>query len=82
MNVFHTKIFMKYNAPMSEIYNVKKKIRDKQVANFISTEIEWVPLNSVEVSKDKTEIATEFLDTLDEDDDVQNVYTNLKLENY
>ena len=66
---------------MSEIYNVKKKIEQK-VKNFISTEIEWVPLNSVEVSKDKTEIATEFLDTLDEDDDVQNVYTNLKLENY
>ena len=33
----------------SEIYNVKKKIETK-IQNFISTEIEWRPLNSVEVS--------------------------------
>ena len=27
---------------MSEIYNVKKNL-EKTIANFISTEIEWVP---------------------------------------
>ena len=35
-----------------EIYNVKKKI-EITIRNFISTEIEWKPLNSVVVSKDK-----------------------------
>ena len=64
----------------SEIYNVKKKI-ETTIHNFISTEIEWKPLNSVVVSKDKIEVATEFLETLDNDDDVQNIYTNLKFGN-
>jgi len=38
-------------------------------------------LNSVVVSKDKIEVATEFLETLENDDDVQNIYTNLKFSN-
>ncbi len=64
----------------SEIYNVKKKL-EEIIKNFISTEIEWIPLNSVEVGKDKSEIAIEFLETLEDDDDVQNVYTNINFEN-
>ena len=40
---------------MSEIYNVKKNL-EKIIVNFISTEIEWVPLNSVDVAKDRTEV--------------------------
>ena len=35
---------------MNEIYNVKKNL-EKTIANFISTEIEWVPLNSVRCCK-------------------------------
>ena len=59
----------------NEIYNVKKKIENK-IQNFISTEIEWKPLNSVDISKDKIEITTEFLEALENDEDVQQVYTN------
>ena len=47
--------------------------------NFISTEIEWVPLNSVEVNKDNKDSVVDFLETLEEDDDVQNVYSNVSL---
>ena len=68
--------FHEIQCQKSEIYNVKKKIETK-IQNFISTEIEWRPLNSVEVSKDKTETATEFLEALKNYDDVQSVYTNL-----
>jgi len=64
---------------MSEIYNVKKNL-EKIIANFISTEIEWIPLNNVDVKKDRLEGAIEFLETLEEDDDVQNVYSNINLE--
>ena len=64
----------------SEIYNVKKKI-EMTIQNFISTEIEWKALNSVIVNKDKIELTTEFLETLENDDDVQNIYTNLKFGN-
>jgi YebC/PmpR family DNA-binding regulatory protein len=62
--------------PMNEIYNVKKNL-EKTIANFISTEIEWVPLNSVNVAKERVETAIEFLETLEDDDDVQNVYSNI-----
>jgi len=64
----------------SEIYNIKKKLEEK-IKNFISTEIEWVPLNSVDVDKDKSEAAIEFLETLEDDDDVQNVYSNINFSN-
>ena len=72
--------FHEIHCEKSEIYNVKKKLELK-IKNFISTEIEWIPLNSVEISKKQIEITTEFLETLDNDDDVQNVYTNLKIGN-
>ena len=63
--------------PMNEIYNVKKKLEEK-ISNFISTEIEWLPLNSVDISKDRQEDIIQFLETLEDDDDVQNIYTNVK----
>ena len=65
---------------MNEIYNVKKKL-EKVIANFISTKIEWVPLNNVYVIKDREEVAIEFLETLEEDDDVQNVFSNVNFGN-
>ena len=72
--------FHEIQCPMNEIYNVKKNL-EKTIANFISTEIEWVPLNSVDVEKDKMESAIEFLETLEDDDDVKNVYSNINLKN-
>jgi transcriptional/translational regulatory protein YebC/TACO1 len=63
-----------------EIYNVKKNL-EKTIANFISTEIEWVPINSVDIAKDRVETAIEFLETLEDDDDVQNVYSNINFGN-
>jgi len=65
---------------MNEIYSVKKKL-EKIIPNFISTEIAWVPLNNVNVAKDSMEAAIEFLETLEDDEDVQNVYSNINLEN-
>ena len=73
-------VFHEIHCTKSEIYNVKKKI-ETTIHNFISTEIESKPLNSAVVSKDKIEVATEFLETLENDDDVQNIYTNLKFGN-
>jgi len=63
----------------NQIYNVKNMLETK-IKNFISTEIEWRALNKVQVKGDEAEGAANFLETLDDDDDVQNVYTNLELE--
>jgi len=71
--------FHEIHSPMSEIYNVKKNL-EKTIANFISTEIEWIPLNSVEIHDEKKNEVTEFLDSLEDDDDVQNVFSNVNLE--
>tara|TARA_A100001011_G_scaffold387795_1_gene466244 strand:- start:1240 stop:1962 length:723 start_codon:yes stop_codon:yes gene_type:complete len=60
---------------VNEIYNVKKEL-EKEINNFISTEIEWVPLNSVKISKEKNEDLINFFESLEEDDDVQNIYSN------
>ena len=72
--------FHEIQCPMNEIYNVKKKL-EKIVVNFISTEIEWIALNSANVEKDKQESAIEFLETLEDDDDVQNVFSNANFSN-
>ena len=45
----------------------------------MTTEIEWIPLNKIEVSTVEKEEIMSFLEILDDDDDVQNVYTNAKL---
>ena len=72
--------FHEIQCPMSDIYNVKKKL-ETVVANFISTEIEWIALNNADVEKDRQESVIEFLETLEDDDDVQNVFSNANFSN-
>ncbi|MDC0518446.1 YebC/PmpR family DNA-binding transcriptional regulator [Candidatus Pelagibacter sp.] len=72
--------FHEIHCAISEIYNVKKKL-EVTIANFISTEIEWLPLNSVNIAKDEKGTAIEFLETLEDDDDVQNVFSNVNFVN-
>ena len=67
--------FHEIQCEKNAIYNVKKKI-EKKIQNFILTGIEWKPLNVAKVSKDKVETTTEFLEALENDDDVQRVYAN------
>ncbi len=63
--------------PINEIYNIKKEL-EKEIDNFISTEIEWIPLNNIKISKEKNDELINFFEALEEDDDVQNVYSNAK----
>ena len=72
--------FHEIQCPVSEIYNVKKKL-EKVITNFISTEIEWVALNNANVKKDMYDTVIEFLENLEEDDDVQNVFSNANFGN-
>ena len=75
---FSNEYFHEIQCDKNEIYNVKKKL-EKNINNFLSTEIEWVPLNKIEVSPVEKEEILNFLGILDDNDDVQNVYTNAKL---
>jgi YebC/PmpR family DNA-binding regulatory protein len=65
---------------MNEIYEVKKKL-EKDISNFISTELEWIPENLISLNVDKKDNMIKFLEALDDDDDVQNIFTNAKFEN-
>ena len=72
--------FHEIQCPMNEIYNVKREL-EKEISNFISTEIEWIPLSRVNVPKEKNEDLINFFMSLEEDDDVQNVYSNVEFKN-
>ena len=63
---------------INEIYNVKKEL-EKTIYNFISTEIEWIPLNNINIQQDMKELVIEFLETLENDDDVQSIFSNVKI---
>jgi len=69
--------FHEIQCPVNEIYNVKKEL-EKEINNFISTEIEWIPLNNVSILKEKNEVLINFFETLEDDDDVQNIFSNAK----
>ena len=75
---FSNEYFHEIQCDKNEIYNVKKKL-EKNISNFLSTEIEWVSISKIEVSAVEKEEILNFLEILEEDDDVQNVYTNVKL---
>ena len=60
-----------------QFYKVKTVI-EKKVDNFIHSGIEWYPLNQLDLKEDQYKSVVNLLESLEGDDDVQNVYTNLK----
>ncbi len=65
---------------INEIYEVKKKL-EKDISNFLSTELEWIPINLVSLNGENKDNMIKFLEAVDDDDDVQNIFTNAKFEN-
>tara|TARA_Y100001970_G_scaffold53886_1_gene68292 strand:- start:188 stop:934 length:747 start_codon:yes stop_codon:yes gene_type:complete len=61
-------------------YKVKIEI-EKKINEFVSSGIEWLPINKILLDKEKTKSVLTFLDTLENDDDVQHVYANLEIDN-
>ena len=59
-------------------YKVKLEI-EKKIQEFISTGIEWIPINKISLNKEKTLSVLNFLETLEDDDDVQHVYANIDI---
>ncbi len=73
------KDYYEIHCDKSDIYNVKKKLEEK-IQNFISTEIEWMPINYIKINNNQIEELREFFEMLEEDEDVQKIYTNINLE--
>lgn len=75
------------NGPYHEVtttkdnfYKVKLEI-EKKIEEFISVGIEWLPINKISLDQAKTKSVLNFLETLENDDDIQHVYTNLEIDN-
>ena len=60
-------------------YKVKIQIEEK-IQDFITSGIEWLPKNKISLDKEKTKTVLNFLELLEDDDDVQYVYANLEIE--
>ena len=73
-NSYHEIITAKEN-----FYKVKIKI-EKKINEFISSGIEWLPLNKITLDEEKTKSVLSFLEILEDDDDVQYVYANLEID--
>ena len=67
--------FHEIHCGFEDIYSIKKKI-ESHVENFISTDIEWIPLNKVSSEGENKEDIKKLIELLDDDDDVQRVYSN------
>ena len=52
----------------------KKKILEEEINSFISTGIEWIPKVFLEVNKNEKSDILSFLEAIEDNDDVQNVY--------
>jgi len=60
-----------------QFYKVKNAIEEK-IDNFFNSGIEWLPLNQIDINKNHYTSAISLIEALEDDEDVQNVYTNLK----
>ena len=63
-----------------DFYKIKTEI-EKKIDNLNHSSVEWRPLNYIDLSKEKSEQILAVLNTLDELDDVQNIFTNANLKN-
>ena len=74
-NIYHEIIVKKEN-----FYKVKTEM-EKKIKEFVSSGIEWIPINKISLDNEKMKSVLNFLETLENDDDVQHVYANLKIDN-
>ena len=72
-NYCHEIITLKEN-----FYKVKTEI-EKKIKNFISSGIEWLPINKISLDQEKSKSVLNLLEKLEDDDDVQYVYANLEV---
>ena len=75
INSYHEIITIKEN-----FYKVKIEI-EKKIQDFIFSGIEWLPINKILLDEEKTKSVLSFLEVLEDDEDVQYVYTNLEVGN-
>lgn len=61
----------------SDFGNMQKALEEKNL-NPLSAEVEWIPTTTVELDEEKAQEVLKLVDKLEQDDDVQKVFHNLK----
>ena len=61
-----------------DFYKIKNEI-EKSIDSFLYSGIEWRPQTYLEISKEESETVIKILETLEEDDDVQNIFVNCNI---
>ena len=61
----------------NEYGNMSKALEEKKI-EIISAELTWIPANTMELNEDQANDVLKMVDHLEQDDDVQKVYHNLK----
>jgi YebC/PmpR family DNA-binding regulatory protein len=64
-------------AAFSDFGNMQKALEEKGITP-ISSEIEWIPTTTVELSEEQAQEVLKLVDKLEQDEDVQKVFHNLK----
>lgn len=60
----------------SDFGNMQKALEERGITP-ISSELEWIPLNTVEISEEQAEDVFKLIERLEQDDDVQRVFHNM-----
>jgi len=55
-----------------------QKAREEKSITPISTELEWIPSTTVELPEDQAQEVLKLVDKIEQDEDVQKVFHNLK----
>ena len=61
----------------NEYGNMSKALEEKKI-EVISAELTWIPANTMELNEEQANDVLKMVDHLEQDDDVQKVYHNLK----
>ena len=64
-------------APFNEYGNMSKALEEKKI-EVVSAELTWIPSNTMELNEEQSNDVFKLVDHLEQDDDVQKVYHNLK----
>ena len=64
-----------------DFYKIKMEL-EKKIDTFNYSSIEWRPLNYINLNKEQSNDIVEVLSSLEELDDVQNIFTNANLNTY
>jgi transcriptional/translational regulatory protein YebC/TACO1 len=61
-----------------DFYKIKNEI-EKNIDKFIYSSIEWRPQSYLDISKEESDTIVKMLETLEEDEDVQNTFVNCNI---